>query len=89
MSSTPQSLAGSPLAVDADRDAEALHEAIGRIQTEARRDATLTGLLPAPELDRVVESTVRDLWHDSPIKTFVPVLALRLTREAILAGTRE
>jgi hypothetical protein len=36
-----------------------------------------------------VESTVRDLWHDSPIKTFVPVLALRLTREAILAGARE
>lgn len=63
--------------------------AISRVQAEARRDASLTCLISTTELDRVVESTVRDLWHDSPVKTFVPVLAMRQARESVLAATRE
>lgn len=33
-------------------------------------------------LDRVADAAVRDLWS-SPVKTFVPVLALRTARETL------
>jgi hypothetical protein len=72
-----------------ERDSDALVQAIGRVQAEARRDATLTQALSATELDLAVESIVRELWHDSPIKTFVPVLALRQTRDRLLIPMTE
>jgi hypothetical protein len=59
------------------------------VQVEAQRDPELSRLLSAIELDLVVDSIVRDLWRDSLIKTFVPVLALRQTRERILTQERE
>lgn len=76
-------------AFDVDRETEALRQAIGRVQAEARRDPSLSLLLPASDLDRVVESTVRGMWFDSLIKTYVPVLALRHARESIRAAALE
>ncbi len=69
---------------DAGGDADALLQAIDRVQSEARRDATLSQALSPSDLDLVVDSIVRELWHGSPIKTFVPVLALRQTRDRII-----
>jgi len=81
--SARQSFAERTPAEDAAGDADALLQAIDRVQAEARRDATLTQALTPSELDLVVDSTVRELWHDGPISTFVPVLALRQTRDRI------
>ena len=82
--SARHSFAGCTPVEDAGGDADALLQAIDRVQAEARRDATLSQALSASDLDLVVDSIVRELWHGSPIKTFVPVLALRLTRDRII-----
>jgi phage gp37-like protein len=36
-------------------------------------------------IDRVVTASVHDLWSDSRIKTYLPVLALRRARDEIQA----
>ena len=82
--SARHSFAGRTPVEDAGGDADALLQAINRVQAEARRDATLSQALSASDLELVVDSIVRELWHGSPIKTFVPVLALRLTRDRII-----
>ena len=57
---------------------------IARVRTELARDCEAGRCPPSGELDRLVESTVRQLWSGR-VKVFVSVLAVREVREA-LAG---
>ena len=56
---------------------------IAQLRRQLGEDDNAIRLSPAA-LDHLADRVVRDLW-DSPIKTFVPVLALRDAREVLHA----
>lgn len=64
-------------------DEQELTEAIWRVQQDARRDGALVDRLSIHELDRSIEEIVRELWADSRVKAFVPLIALRHARAAL------
>ena len=55
---------------------------IAQVRRQLADDAEIGIRVPAGVLDRVADHAVRELWS-SPIKTFVPVLALRTAREIL------
>ena len=59
---------------------------VALVVREAREECAPDGCLVYPVLDACARDAVADLW-DSPIKTFVPLLALRRVRCCIRAGT--
>ncbi len=61
-------------------------EAIVALVRREAAEESVDGRLPPPALDRCVREAVFALW-DSPIKTFVPLLALRRVRCCIRTGT--
>lgn len=64
-------------------DDQELAEAIRRVQQDARVDRILANQLPEQELDHVIEGIVRDLWANSRVTTFVPLIALRQARATL------
>ena len=57
---------------------------IARLQRDLAADPRLASHAMAAERDRVAEVAVRSLWAASRVKAFVPVLALRDARDALL-----
>lgn len=55
---------------------------IARLQRELRADPRQRAVAPA-RLDATIAQTVRELWDQSRVKTFVPLLAMRETRERL------
>ena len=63
------------------------HEAIiGRVMRAATEECAPDSCPVAPVLDRCVRDAVAELW-DRPVKTFVPLLALRRVRSCIRVGS--
>ncbi len=60
---------------------------IGHLRRQLRDDPVVSRRAEPAELDALAEAAVRELW-DAPVKTFVPVLALRSVREGLLAVDR-
>jgi len=55
---------------------------IAQVRRQLADDAWPGLAVQSTVLDRVADRAVRDLW-ESPVKTFVPVLALRQAREVL------
>lgn len=55
---------------------------IAQVRRQLLADAGDTSLTPTEVVDGMVDRVVRELWN-SRVKTFVPVLALRETRELL------
>ena len=55
---------------------------IAQVRRQLADDAEIGMRVPAGVRDRVADAAVRGLWS-SPIKTFVPILALRTAREIL------
>lgn len=68
----------APLPSDAER-------VVALVTREAREECAPGACLVHPVLDACARDAVAKLW-DSPIKTFVPLLALRQVRGCIRAG---
>ena len=56
---------------------------IAQVRSQLADDHQLGARVPPEVLDRLADQAVRELW-DRPIKTFVPLLALRHAREILL-----
>jgi hypothetical protein len=63
-----------------------LEAVVALVRREESEECSPETCLMAPALDRCVRDSVAALL-DSPIKTFVPLLALRRVRSCIRAGT--
>ena len=55
---------------------------IAQVRRQLADDDWVRARVPTSVLDRVADQAVRELWS-SPVKTFVPVLALRQAREVL------
>ena len=58
---------------------------IALVREQLERDCAEGRCPPGEGLDRLVEGAVLELW-DAPVKTFVPLLALRRAREVLMAA---
>jgi hypothetical protein len=66
-----------------ERNQDALPAMVARVQREAGSDPRLLARSPAPELNRLIEETVRALWEESRVTAFVPLLAMRRIYEVL------
>jgi hypothetical protein len=57
---------------------------VALVLDQLKRDCDDGRCPPGESVDRLVEAAVMELW-DAPVKTFIPVLALRRARETLLA----
>lgn len=55
---------------------------IAQVRRQLADDDQVGARVPTGVLDRVADRAVRELW-DSPVRTFVPILALRQAREVL------
>ena len=55
---------------------------IAQVRRQLADDDQVGARVPTGVLDRVADRAVRELW-DSPVRTFVPILALRTAREIL------
>jgi hypothetical protein len=55
---------------------------IAQVRRQLAEDNCFGRLVPGGVLDRVADRAVRELWG-SPVKTFVPILALRQAQEIL------
>jgi len=55
---------------------------IAQVRRQLAEDDRFGRQVPSADIDRVADRAVRDLWG-SPVKTFVPILALRQAREIL------
>lgn len=55
---------------------------IAQVRRQLLADVGMSSLTPSEVVDGMVDRVVRDLWN-SRVKTFVPVLALRESRELL------
>ena len=68
-----------------ERIPEDVETLVARVVRAAREECMNETCLVHPVLERCASQAVRDYW-DSPVMTFVPLLALRRVRDCIRAG---
>ncbi len=68
-----------------ERGADDLSELVTRVVRAAREECADGECLVHSVLEDCAATAVRQYW-DSPVKTFVPLLALRQVRDCIRAG---
>ncbi|MGH2615584.1 MAG: hypothetical protein ACRDJC_10125 [Thermomicrobiales bacterium] len=66
-----------------ERNPDELQAVVARLQREAGSDRRLLARMPAPELDQLIDQTVRSLWNESRVTAFVPLFAMRRVHEVL------
>jgi len=75
----------APMDDDVRNDRQAFDDLVTLVQRGATEACAEVDCLIAPILDRCVEDAVASLWS-SPIRTYVPLLALRAVQDCCRNG---